>query len=54
MSVAGPLFAVGLAFFFAGIYRALTGPRLFDGWALIALGAVAAGAAYQLLSNGIA
>jgi hypothetical protein len=54
MSIAGPLLAVGLAFFFAGIYRAGTGPRLFDGWALMALGAAATGAAYQLLSKGVA
>jgi hypothetical protein len=54
MSIAGPLVAVGLAFFFAGIYRALTSPRLFDGCALMALGAAAMGAAYQLLSKGVA
>jgi len=54
MSVAGPLLAVGLAFFFAGAYRALMGPRLFDGWALMALGAAATGAACQLLSRGVA
>ena len=54
MSVAGPLFAVGLAFFFAGLHRALTSPRLFDGWALMAFGAAATGAAYQLLSKGVA
>jgi hypothetical protein len=53
MSVSGPLFAVGLAFFFAGLHRALTSPRLFDGWALIALGAGCAGAAYELMSKGI-
>jgi hypothetical protein len=53
MSVAGPLFAVGLAFFFAGIYRALTSPRPLDGWALTALGAAAMGAAYELLSKSV-
>jgi hypothetical protein len=54
MSVAGPLLAVGLAFFFAGVYRALASRRPFDGWALIALGVAATGAAYQLLSQGAA
>jgi hypothetical protein len=53
MSIAGPLLALGLAFFFAGIYRALTGPRLFDGLALVALGAAVIGAAYELLSKGV-
>lgn len=30
VSIAGPLFAVGLALFTTGIYRACTGMRLFD------------------------
>jgi hypothetical protein len=56
MSVAGPLVAVGLAFLFAGLYRAATAPRMFgnhDGWGLVALGAAMALAGFELLSNGV-
>jgi len=57
MSIAGPLFVVGQALFFAGLYRALTGARLFDtheDWALVALGAAMMGGAYELWSHGVA
>jgi hypothetical protein len=56
MSVAGPLVAIGLAFLFAGLYRAATAPRLFgghDGWGLAALGSTMAGAGFELWSHGV-
>ena len=37
----------------AGVYRALTSPRVLDGWALIPLGAGMIGAAYEMISKGI-
>jgi hypothetical protein len=56
MSVAGPLFAVGGACFFSGLYRVCTGARrrIRGDWALMALGAGMIGAAYELLSRGAA
>jgi hypothetical protein len=56
MSVAGPLIAVGLAFLFAGLYRAATAPRILadhDGWGLVCLGAAMAGAGFELWSHGV-
>jgi hypothetical protein len=53
MSVAGPLFAVGLAFVFAGLFRVLIGPGQPVGVGLMALGAGMMGAAYQLFAKGV-
>jgi hypothetical protein len=53
MSAGGFLLAAGLGFFFAGLFRVVTGPRPFDGLPLVALGAAVIGAAYELLSKGV-
>ena len=53
---AGPLFAIGLALFFAGLYRACTGARLFeirgDG-CHVALGAAMCAAALAMIAKGL-
>ena len=56
MSVAGPLVALGFAFFFAGVYRAAIAPGLsgdYEGWALAVLGAAMSGAGLELWSRGL-
>lgn len=53
MSVAGSLCAFAFALFFAGLYFVLTGPRRFDGCALMAIGAASLGMAYELLSKNL-
>lgn len=55
--MSGPLFVVGLALFFAGLYRAVTGARLFEtheDWACVALGSGMMGAAWALWERGVA
>jgi hypothetical protein len=53
MSAGGPLLAVGLAFFFAGLLRVITKPRPLDGLPLVVLGAAVICAAAALLSKGV-
>ena len=56
MSVTGPLTALGFAFFFAGLYRAATAPRLFgqyEEWGLAALGVAMSAAGLALWAKGI-
>jgi hypothetical protein len=53
---AGPLFAVGLALFSTGIYRACTGARLFDtreNWSHVALGTVMCAAAMAMIAKDV-
>jgi hypothetical protein len=56
MSRAGPLLAIGLSCFFAGLYNAVTREQLFkirEDWALAALGAAMAAAAFVMVANGV-
>lgn len=57
ISISGPLFAVGLACFFSGLYRASTGARLFENggnWVLVVLGVAMSGAGFELWFKGLA
>ncbi len=56
MTASGPLFAIGLALFFTGLYRAMTGARLFEtrgDWACVVLGACMCAAAYTMFEVGL-
>ena len=53
---AGPLFAVGVALVFSGLYRACTGARLFatgEDWASAALGVVMVAAGVVMAAMGM-
>jgi hypothetical protein len=56
VAIAGPLIAVGFALFFSGLYRAVTGARLFEtreDWVCAALGAVMVAVGAALMAKGL-